>query len=187
MLRSKLLLPAFHGPLWPEVSPDGTKIAYTYSFTASYFDYRCNCNRVAPSMNTSYTYANRFVEWPDRVFGLMRFHSNASWVDNRTTLATTEHLYDFGGNVMDSVAVDKLGGDLDAVAGAADVAFVATTFARAGEQQAVPVGERREHAAADLAFVGGAEILERARASAGASTVSKVRNFHTMNGRPATP
>ena len=64
-------------------------------------------------MNTSYTYANRFVESPDRVFGLMRFHSNASWVDNRTALATTEHLYDFAGNVMDSIAVDKLGGGAD--------------------------------------------------------------------------
>ena len=64
-------------------------------------------------MNTSYTYANRFVEWPDRVFGLMRFHSNASWVDNRTALATTPHLYDYAGNVMDSIAVDKLGGGAD--------------------------------------------------------------------------
>jgi hypothetical protein len=111
--RTNPILTAYQGPFAPQVSPDGTKIAYTYSFTASYFDYECNCNRVAPSMNTSYTYANRFVEWPDRVFGLMRFHSNASWVDNRTTLATTEHLYDFSGKVMDSVAVDSLGGGAD--------------------------------------------------------------------------
>jgi hypothetical protein len=111
--RTNPLLPAFNGPFAPEVSPDGTKIAYTYSFVASHFDPDCNCQRVSPSMNTSYTYSNRFVERPDRVFGLARFHANASWIDNRTVLATTEHLYDYAGNVMDSVAVDKLGGGDD--------------------------------------------------------------------------
>jgi hypothetical protein len=104
--RTNPILPAYNGPFTPEVSPDGTKIAYTYSFVASHFDYACNCHRVSPSMNTSYTPANRFAEKPE----LMRFYANASWIDNRSVLATTEHLYDYGGNVLNSVAVDKMGG-----------------------------------------------------------------------------
>jgi hypothetical protein len=95
------------------VSPDGTKIAYTYSFVASHYDPACACYRTSPSMNTSFTYANRFVESPVDVFGNARFHSNASWIDNSTVLATTQHLYDYAGNVMDSVGIDTLGGGTD--------------------------------------------------------------------------
>jgi hypothetical protein len=111
--RTNPILPAFNGPFRPEVSPDGTKIAYTYSFVASHYDPDCACHRTSPSMNTSFTYSNRFVDRPERVFGNARFHSNASWIDDRTVLATTEHLFDYGGNVMDSVAVDTLGGGPD--------------------------------------------------------------------------
>jgi hypothetical protein len=92
--RTNPILPAFNGPFRPEVSPDGTKIAYTYSFIASHYDPDCACQRTSPSMNTSFTYSNRFVDRPEKVFGNARFHSNASWIDNRTVLATTEHLFD---------------------------------------------------------------------------------------------
>jgi hypothetical protein len=74
--RTSPLLPAFNGPFRPEVSPDGKKIAYTYSFVASHYDPACACYRTSPSMNTAFTYATRFVEWPDKVFGSARFHSN---------------------------------------------------------------------------------------------------------------
>jgi WD40-like Beta Propeller Repeat len=111
--RTSRILPAFQGPLWPEISPDGTKIAYTYSFTAAHYDPACNCSRVSPSLNTTYTWANRFTDNPERIFGLARFHSRASWIDNRQVLATTQHLFDYGGNVMDSVGVDPLGGGAD--------------------------------------------------------------------------
>lgn len=111
--RTSRILPAFNGPFWPEVSPDGTKIAYTYSFTAAHFDPACQCNRVQPSMNTTYTWANRFTDDPARTFGIARFHARASWIDNRSVLATTQHLYDYAGNVMDSVGVDALGGGAD--------------------------------------------------------------------------
>ena len=111
--RKNPILPAYNGPFAPEVSPDGTKIAYTYYFTAAHYDPACNCQVVSPSRNTSYTYANRYVEGPNKVFGRIGFHGSASWIDNRTTLATTEHLYDYAGKVMDSVAFDKLGGGDD--------------------------------------------------------------------------
>ena len=52
-------------PVRPEVSPDGTKIAYSYSFVASHFDPGCMCILISPSLNTSYTPANRFEESPD--------------------------------------------------------------------------------------------------------------------------
>jgi WD40 repeat protein len=111
--RTNPILPAFKGPLLPEVSPDGTKIAYTYSFTAAHFDPECSCTKVSPSLNTSYTHSNRFVEDPVRVFGNAQFYWSASWIDNRTVLATTEHLFDYGGNGLNSVAVDTLGGGRD--------------------------------------------------------------------------
>ena len=57
--RTSSLLPAVKGPFWPEVSPDGRHIAYTYSLTASSFDPACSCYRVTPSLNTTFTRADR--------------------------------------------------------------------------------------------------------------------------------
>lgn len=111
--RTNPILTSFKGPFWPEVSPDGTKIAYTYSFTTSWFDPSCNCQRVTPSLNTAVTYANRFVDWPDRVFGVARMYSRASWIDNRRLMFTTPELFNFAGTVLDSVAFDTLGGGDD--------------------------------------------------------------------------
>jgi WD40-like Beta Propeller Repeat len=111
--RTSRLLPAFNGPFSPEISPDGKKVAYTYSLVASHFDPACMCTRTSPSMNTSYTWSNRFTDSPERVFGLVRLHSDASWIDNRSTISATQHLYDFAGNVMDALGVDALGGGPD--------------------------------------------------------------------------
>ena len=111
--RTNRLVPNVHGPFSPEISPDGKRVAYTYSFVASHFDPACMCHRTSPSMNTAYTWADRLTEAPEKVFGLIRFHSDASWIDNRTTLSATQHLYDYAGNVMDALGIDAIGGGPD--------------------------------------------------------------------------
>jgi WD40-like Beta Propeller Repeat len=111
--RTSRLLPAVKGPFWPEVSPDGRRITYTYSLTAAQFDPSCMCMSVAPSLNTSYTWSNRFTEPPQRVFGLARMYAQASWVGNSSVVMATPNLFDYAGNVLDSLAVDRLGGGED--------------------------------------------------------------------------
>src|SRR4051794_26696480 len=111
--RTSRILPTVKGPFWPEVSPDGKRIAYTYSLTAERFDYGCSCTVVAPSLNTTYTYANRFVEDPVATFGNARMYARASWIDSNRVLATTPELFNFAGDVLDTVAIDALGGGAD--------------------------------------------------------------------------
>jgi hypothetical protein len=111
--RTNPVLPAYKGPLWPEVSPDGKTIAYTYSWTASRFDPACTCFLTTPSLNTAYTSASRLTDDPVAGYGNATMYAHASWIDNRRTLLTTPELYDFGGDVLDTVAVDTLGGGQD--------------------------------------------------------------------------
>jgi hypothetical protein len=111
--RTSPLIPAFNGPFWPQVSPDGRLIAYTYAFTAAHFDVTCNCVVTTPSLNTSYTWSNRFTEDPAATFGNARMYAKPSWVDNRSVLMTTVELFNFAGDVLNSVAIDNVGGGSD--------------------------------------------------------------------------
>ena len=63
--RTSPIVPSFKGPFFPVVSPNGKFIAYTYSFTEAHYDPGCSCVSYQPSLNTAYTYSNRFVEDPD--------------------------------------------------------------------------------------------------------------------------
>ena len=107
--RTNPVLKDFKGPFWPQVSPDGKRIAYTYFFQLSHYDPNCACERVTPSMNTAYTYANREVARPDLTFGNPGFYSKASWIDNRNVLLTTQSFVDFSGTYLDSAAVHRVG------------------------------------------------------------------------------
>jgi WD40-like Beta Propeller Repeat len=111
--RTNPVVTSFKGPFFPEVSPNGKLIAYTYSFTEAHYDPGCSCVSYAPSLNTAYTYSNRFVDDPDVKFGHMRFYSRGSWIGNRSFVAATPNLYDYAGNVLDTLAVDPLGGGAD--------------------------------------------------------------------------
>lgn len=111
--RTNPVVPSFKGPFFPEVSPNGKLIAYTYSFTEAHYDPGCQCVSNTPSLNTAYTYSNRFVSDPDDNFGHMRFYSHGSWIGNGSFVATTPNLFDYLGNVLDTLAVDPLGGGAD--------------------------------------------------------------------------
>lgn len=111
--RTNPILPAFKGPFWPEVSPNGKTIVYTYSFSSDYYDPGCDCLVTYPSLNTAYTRSSRPTNDPASSLGLERMYSKASWIDNQRTLMTTEALYDFAGNALDTVVVDPLGGGAD--------------------------------------------------------------------------
>jgi len=43
----------------------------------------------------------------------MRFYSRGSWIGNRSFVAATPNLYDYAGNVLNTLAVDPLGGGAD--------------------------------------------------------------------------
>jgi WD40 repeat protein len=114
LFRTNPVLPAFNGPFWPQVSPDGRTIAYTYSFTAEHFDYGCNCSVTTPSLNVAYTPTNRYEDDPVGRYGNARMYSRPSWIDNRHTLMTTPDLFNFAGDVLNTVALDTLGDGEDA-------------------------------------------------------------------------
>ena len=111
--RTNPIVPAFNGPFSPEVSPDGKTIAYTYSYTDAVYDPACDCVVTQPSFNTSYTSSSRATNSPNGGVGLARMYSHASWIDNRRVLFTTEHLFNFVGDVLDTIAIDTLGGGED--------------------------------------------------------------------------
>lgn len=111
--RTNPIVTAFNGPFSPEVSPDGKTIAYTYSYTDSYYDAACDCVNTTPSFNTSYTSSTRATDNPNGNIGLARMYSHASWVDNRRVMFTTEHLYNFAGDALNTIAIDTLGGGED--------------------------------------------------------------------------
>lgn len=115
--RTNPIVTSFKGPFFPEVSPNGKLIAYTYSFTESHYDPACQCVSTAPSLNTAYTYSNRFVSDPDKKLGHMRFYYRGSWMGNKSFVATTPNLYDYAGNVLDTVAIDPIGGGADSYKG----------------------------------------------------------------------
>ena len=75
----------FHGPLDPEISPDGTKVSYTYYHQDWSYDPIFDGYRNHMSGGTAISYADRLTAW-DEFGGNLTGWKNASWVDNTTLM-----------------------------------------------------------------------------------------------------
>ena len=75
----------FSGPHSLRISPDGTKVAYTYYWRHFTFDYTCNpptgCYRTRTESGTAITWSDRLTEWGE-FGGPLTGWKWASWIDN---------------------------------------------------------------------------------------------------------
>ena len=86
----------FYGPYDPAISPDGTKVAYTYYYMTQSQSNTCFPPECVVAINeggTGYSWSDRQTGWDDPALG---YHSGwrfPSWVDNdMTMLANPTHL-----------------------------------------------------------------------------------------------
>ena len=73
----------FNGPYDPEISPDGTKVSYTYYWQHYTFDYMLNKFRNRLESGTAITHTDRLTAW-DEFGGNLSGWVDGSWVDNDT-------------------------------------------------------------------------------------------------------
>src|SRR3954454_12998143 len=79
----------FFGPFDPAISPDGTKVAYTYYWNSQTQDPNCfppECMIALNEGGTGYTWADRQTGWDDPALGKHSGWRFPAWVDNDTTL-----------------------------------------------------------------------------------------------------
>lgn len=82
-------LKAFFGPFDPAVSPDGTKLAYTYYYRGVSQDTGCyppQCVTVGWEGGTGYSRTDRQTAWDAAGLGRHSGWMHPSWIDNRTTM-----------------------------------------------------------------------------------------------------
>ena len=92
----------FAGPYRPRVSPDGTKVAFTFMHSQG-LDPVTGTSRVEGG--TSYTYVDRMT--PPGRLGVVKGWDNPAWIDNRHTMTFKPGADSFEGLV--NVAVHELG------------------------------------------------------------------------------
>ena len=92
----------FAGPYRPRVSPDGTKVAFTFMRSQG-LDPVTGTSRVEGG--TSYTYVDRMT--PPGRLGVVKGWDNPAWIDNRHTMTFKPGADSFEGLV--NVAVHELG------------------------------------------------------------------------------
>ncbi len=82
----------FRGPYKPEISPDGTKVAYEYWHQAYLSDPGCapvgtpQCTDSRISVGIGYSYPDRQTSWDEPGLGRQSGWIDPSWIDNTTLL-----------------------------------------------------------------------------------------------------
>ena len=79
----------FYGPFDPAISPDGTKVAYTYYWMTQSQSPTCfppTCVTTINEGGTGYSWADRQTGWDDPALGKHSGWRNPSWVDNDTVM-----------------------------------------------------------------------------------------------------
>jgi hypothetical protein len=80
---------AFFGPFDPALSPDGSKLAYTYYYKGVSQDTGCyppQCVTVGWEGGTGYSASDRQTAWDETAFGKHSGWMHPSWIDNQNTL-----------------------------------------------------------------------------------------------------
>jgi hypothetical protein len=80
---------AFFGPFDPAVSPDGSKLAYTYYYKGVSQDTGCyppQCVTVGWEGGTGYSATDRQTAWDETAFGRHSGWMHPSWIDNQSTM-----------------------------------------------------------------------------------------------------
>jgi WD40 repeat protein len=75
----------FMGPYEPEISPDGTRVTYTYGWHHERFEPNCNCIEWGIDSGTAITYSDRMTPW-EEFGGPLTGWVTASWMSNNTIL-----------------------------------------------------------------------------------------------------
>ncbi len=81
----------FRGPFKPEISPDGTKVAYEYWYQEFYTDPGCPlssplCTDSRVSTGIGYSRSDRQTAWDEPGLGRQSGWVDPSWIDNQTLL-----------------------------------------------------------------------------------------------------
>ena len=96
------------GPIDPQISPDGTKVAYGYHFNYTRHDPYCGypggCEWGKVLIGTGYSHADRTTAWDEPGLGRHSGWSYPSWIDNSRVLMS-----DVAEILNDQVWVDTVG------------------------------------------------------------------------------
>jgi hypothetical protein len=79
----------FYGPFEPAISPDGTKVAYTYYWLSQSQNPTCfppTCMTTINEGGTGYSYADRQTGWDEPGLGYHSGWRHPAWVDNDMTM-----------------------------------------------------------------------------------------------------